>query len=68
MEAAYLGLATTYWKQGQWDDVMQPLQRALDLSPQDPEAHAIFADMLFRSGDTEVLKSMLKLRWREIRD
>jgi tetratricopeptide (TPR) repeat protein len=52
MEAAYLGLATTYWKQAQWDDVMQPLQRALDLSPQDPEAHAIFADMLFRGGDT----------------
>lgn len=51
MEAAYLGLATTYWKQGQWDDVMPPLKRALDLSPQDPEAHAILADILFHRDD-----------------
>ena len=51
MEAAYLGLATTYWKQGQWDDVMPPLERALKLSPQDPEAHAILADILFHRDD-----------------
>lgn len=49
--AAYLGLATTYWKTGEMDNVMAPLRRALELSPRDPEGNGIMADLLVRQGD-----------------
>lgn len=48
---AYLGLATTYWKSGGIDNVLPPLRRALELSPNDPEANGIMADLLVRQGD-----------------
>ena len=49
--AAYLGLATTYWKSGEIDSVLAPLRRALELSPRDPEGNGIMADLLVRQGD-----------------
>jgi tetratricopeptide (TPR) repeat protein len=49
--AAYLGLATTYWKTGEMGNVSAPLLRALELSPRDPEGNGIMADLLVRQGD-----------------
>ncbi len=51
MAAGYLGLATAYWKTGAFDDALPPLLHALKLSPRDPEANAIYADVLIRDND-----------------
>lgn len=51
MAAGYLGLATAYWKTGAFDDALPPLLHALQLSPRDPEANAIYADILIRDND-----------------
>ena len=51
MSAGYLGLATAYWKTGAFDDARAPLLHALELSPRDPEANAMFADILIRDND-----------------
>jgi tetratricopeptide (TPR) repeat protein len=53
MEAAYLGLATTYWKQRQFDDALPALKRVLASSPGDPEANGIMADILEHNGAYE---------------
>jgi Tfp pilus assembly protein PilF len=53
MEAAYLGLATTYWKQRQFDDALPALKRVLASSPRDPEANGIMADILEHNGEYE---------------
>ena len=49
--AVHLGLATTYWKAGEIDTVLPPLLRTLELSPRDPDANGIMADLLVRKGD-----------------
>ena len=51
MAAGYLGLATAYWKTGAFDDARPPLLHALALSPRDPEANAMYADILIRDND-----------------
>ena len=51
MAAGYLGLATAYWKTGAFDDALPPLLQALKLSPRDPEANAVYADILIRDND-----------------
>jgi tetratricopeptide (TPR) repeat protein len=53
MQAAYLGLATTYWKNGDFNRALPELDRALDLSPADPEANAIYADILEHRNDPD---------------
>ena len=49
--AAYLGIASAYWKSGETDSVLPPLRKVLEFSPSDPEANGIMADMLARKGD-----------------
>jgi len=51
LAAAYLGLATAYWKTGETERVSAPLNRALSLAPEDPEANGILADLRVRAGD-----------------
>ncbi len=51
MEAAYLGLATGYWKTRQFEDALPPLKHVLASSPKDPEANGIMADILEHDGD-----------------
>jgi len=51
LEAAYLGLASLYWKQRQFDQAMPLLHHVLLKSPKDPEANGIVADILQHNGD-----------------
>jgi len=51
LSAAYLGLATEYWKQSQFDQALPLLERVLDQSPKDPEANGIMADIQQHKGN-----------------
>lgn len=51
LEAAYVGLATEYWKQSQYDQALSLMKHVLQNSPNDPEANSITADILERNGD-----------------
>ncbi len=51
MEAAYLGLATGYWKMREFEEALPRLKHVLANSPDDPEANGIMADILEQSGD-----------------
>jgi tetratricopeptide (TPR) repeat protein len=51
LEAAYLGLASQYWKRRQFDDALPLLKHVLAKSPRDPEANGMMADILEHSGD-----------------
>ncbi len=51
LDAAYLGLATEYWKQSQFDQALALLKHLLQRSPKDPEVNSITADILERNGD-----------------
>jgi tetratricopeptide (TPR) repeat protein len=51
MEAAYLGLATQYWKQYQFDQALPLLKKVLLRSPKDPQANAMMADILEHDGE-----------------
>jgi tetratricopeptide (TPR) repeat protein len=50
-DAAYLGLASQYWKQRQFDQALPLLRHLLVRSPKDPEANAMMADILEHNGD-----------------
>jgi predicted Zn-dependent protease len=50
-DAAYLGLATQYWKQHQFEQALPLLQGLLARSSKDPEANAMMADILEHNGD-----------------
>jgi tetratricopeptide (TPR) repeat protein len=56
LDAAYLGLATAYWRLGQFQDALPPLKRVLASSPQDPEANAMLADILEHDGQDTAAK------------
>jgi tetratricopeptide (TPR) repeat protein len=56
LDAAYLGLATAYWRQGQFQDSLPLLKRVLASSPQDPEANAMLADILEHDGQGAAAK------------
>jgi tetratricopeptide (TPR) repeat protein len=51
LDAAYLGLATEYWKQSQFDQALPLLKHLLQNAPKDPEVNTIAADILERNGD-----------------
>jgi tetratricopeptide (TPR) repeat protein len=51
MEAAYLGLATGWWKAADFDHALPPLNKVLALDPKDPSANAMLGDILVRRGD-----------------
>lgn len=51
LDAAYLGLASEYWKQHQFDQAFPLLKHFLAKSPKDAEANAMLADILEHSGD-----------------
>ncbi len=51
LSAAYLGLATEYWKQSQFDQALPLLERVLGQSPKDPEANGIMADIQQHKGN-----------------
>ena len=50
LDAAYLGLATGYWKARQFDDAMLCLERVLEKHPKDAEANGMLADILQHNG------------------
>jgi tetratricopeptide (TPR) repeat protein len=52
MQAAYLGLASQYWKQHQFGQALPLLRHVLVKSPKDPEANAMMADIFEHNGDT----------------
>ena len=56
IQAAYLGLATTYWKNRQFEDALPPLRNVLKESPQDPEANGIMADIMEHGGHYDAAK------------
>ena len=56
LDGAYLGLATEYWKQRQFDQALPLLQKILATSPKDPEANGILADILQHNGDNAAAK------------
>lgn len=49
--AAYLGLASTYWKQRQFEQALPLLKRVLQKSPKDAECNGMLADILEHNGD-----------------
>ena len=51
LDAAYLGLASTYWKQRQFDQALPLLKRVLQKSPNDAESNGMLADILEHNGD-----------------
>jgi tetratricopeptide (TPR) repeat protein len=51
LDAAYLGLASEYWKQRQFDQALPLLRHLLVRSPKDPETNAMLADILEHNGD-----------------
>jgi tetratricopeptide (TPR) repeat protein len=54
LNAAYLGLASVYWKNRQFDQAMPFLKRVLEKTPRDAEANGMLADILQHDGkDTE---------------
>ncbi len=53
LNAAYLGLASEYWKQRQFDRALPLLQQVLRKAPKDAEANGMMADILEHNGDID---------------
>ncbi|MFZ0589095.1 MAG: tetratricopeptide repeat protein [Bryobacteraceae bacterium] len=53
LDAAYLGLATSYWKQREFDQARPLLKRVLEKSPKNAEAAGMMADILQQTGDIQ---------------
>ena len=51
LDAAYLGLATEYWKQRQFDQARPYLEHVLLRSPEDAEANGMLADICEHDGN-----------------
>jgi tetratricopeptide (TPR) repeat protein len=51
LDGAYLGLASEYWKQHQFDQALPLLKHVLLKSPNDPEANGMMADIIEHNGD-----------------
>jgi Tfp pilus assembly protein PilF len=56
LDAAYLGLATEYWKQSEFDLALPLLQKVLAKTPKDPEANGMMADIQQHNGDNAAAK------------
>jgi tetratricopeptide (TPR) repeat protein len=57
LDSAYLGLASGYWKERQFDQALPFLKRVLEKSPKDAEANGMLADILQHDGnDAEARK------------
>ncbi len=56
LDAAYLGLASEYWKGRQFDRALPLLEHVLQRSPRDAEANGMMADILEHNGDNEKAK------------
>lgn len=50
LDAAYLGLASGYWKAREFDEALPFLKRVLEKSPKDAEANGMLADILQHDG------------------
>jgi tetratricopeptide (TPR) repeat protein len=61
LDAAYLGLASAYWKQRQFDEALRLLQHVLAKSPKDPEANGIMADIAEHNGDNSAAEQYANL-------
>ena len=57
---AYIGLANTYWQFGDIDQARQPLEKALELSPNDSEANALMAQFLLQKGQIDEASSFAR--------
>jgi tetratricopeptide (TPR) repeat protein len=53
LDAAYIGLASEYWKQRQFDQALPLLKHVLERSPKDPEANAMMADISEHNNDAK---------------
>ena len=58
LDGAYLGLATEYWKQRQFEEATPLLRKILAKSPKDPEANGMMADILQHNGDNAGAKRL----------
>jgi predicted Zn-dependent protease len=56
LDAAYLGLASGYWKARQFDDARPLLQRILEKTPRDADANGMLADILQHDGNENEAK------------
>jgi tetratricopeptide (TPR) repeat protein len=50
LDAAYLGLASGYWKERQFDQALPFLKKVLEKTPEDAEANGMLADILQHDG------------------
>lgn len=53
LDAAYLGLASEYWKDRQFDRALPLLKHVLSHSPRDAEANGMMADILEHDGHND---------------
>ena len=51
MAAVYLGLGTTFWRNGMLDEAEPLLNHVLSTEPNDPDANWLIADILIHRGD-----------------
>ncbi len=56
LDAAYLGLASGYWKARQFTQAAPLLKRVLEKTPRDAEANGMMADILQHDGDETAAK------------
>jgi predicted Zn-dependent protease len=56
LDAAYLGLASGYWKARQFDDARPLLNRILEKTPRDADANGMLADILQHDGNESEAK------------
>jgi Tfp pilus assembly protein PilF len=53
LDAAYLGLASGYWKARQFEQALPMLKRVLEKTPRDAEANGMLADILQHDGHND---------------
>jgi tetratricopeptide (TPR) repeat protein len=61
VDAAYVGLASEYWKQRQFNEALPLLKHILVKSPNDAESNAMMADILEHSGDVNKAEDYAKV-------